>query len=173
MSERRKIDRRRLALMFWVGWLTTHAAMTSAGVPEARAYAAEAERKLAMGDVARAEILYAQAMQEAPNDVAFAMSLAELYITQQRFESAKSLIDAALQAHQQDYRAWKTQAVYLRAKGDESQALQAFERAFSLGAKEDRYVLVNLQRHFEATGNTARKRQMDNLIQALDMREPH
>lgn len=160
-----------LVVVLTAGWLATSAFTASAGPAAAQTLAQEAALKHAMGDVASAENLYAQAMQEAPNDVGISMALAELYITQQRFDGARSLIDAALQSSPTDYRPWKTQAVYLRAQGDEAGTIRALERAFSLGAKDDRYVVVNLQQHFEATGNKARKQQMDNLIQSLDLQE--
>jgi len=168
----RPLVARRLMILLWLtGCLSLLSLPVSAGPAEAQAYAAEAAQKLAMGDVAKAEILYAQAMQESPSDVGISMSLAELYISQQRFDSAKSLIDAALQTAATDYRPWKTQAIYQRVQGNEARAIRSFERAFSLGAKSDRYVVANLQQHFEATGNKARKQQMDNLLQALDLSE--
>jgi len=62
----------------------------------ASALAVQARAQLDAGNVTRAELLYAQAMQEAPGDVGLSMTLAEIYIAQRRFDEADRLIATTL-----------------------------------------------------------------------------
>lgn len=138
-----------------------------AGPNEARKLFEEGRTKLQFGDPAKAELLYAQAMQEAPNDAGYAMAMADLYITQRRFESAATLINDALKTRDSDYRVWRTLGSYQQAQGDQSAAIASFEKAFALGGQDDPYVLTTLQQHYEKTGNTTRRKQMESHLQPV------
>jgi len=133
----------------------------------ASALAVQARAQLDAGNVTRAELLYAQAMQEAPGDVGLSMTLAEIYIAQRRFDEADRLIATTLLVQPSDYRIWKTRGQLQRAQGNEAGAISDYEKAFSLGGREDMYVLQNLQQHYEKTKNDGRKKQMENNLQSL------
>lgn len=138
-----------------------------AGPNEAKKLFEQGRAKLQFGDPAKAELLYAQAMQEAPNDMGYAMAMADLYITQRRFDSAATLINDALKTHESDYRVWRTLATYQQAQGNQSGAVASFEKAFALGGQDDPYVLTTLQQHYEKTGDTTRRKQMESHLQPV------
>lgn len=128
----------------------------------ARKFSAQAKAQLDAGNISRAELLYAQAMQESPNDTTLSMQLAEIYISQRRFDEADRLIAKTQQSQPSDYRVWKARGELQLAQGNEAGAIESYEKSFSLGGKEDAFVLQNLQQHYERTGNATRKKQMEN-----------
>ena len=137
----------------------------------ARKLSERARSELDAGNITRAELLYAQAMQESPNDVGLSVQLAEIYISQHRFDEADRLIAKTQQAQPSNYRVWKARGELQRAQGNDADAIASYEKAFSLGGKEDAYVLQNLQQHYEKTGNSTRKKQMENNLQYLRMKK--
>lgn len=157
-----------LSLVFVFGMLSTPTVFATE--TNAKRSIAQAQAELGAGNITRAELLFGRAMQELPNDVGPAMSLAEIYMSQHRFDEAERLIAKTLQTQSADYRVWKAKGQLQRAQGNESEAIADYEKAFSLGGKEDAFVLQSLQQHYEKTGNAVRQKQMENNLQWLRMK---
>jgi tetratricopeptide (TPR) repeat protein len=127
----------------------------------------QAEQKMRMGDVGKAELLYMHALQQSPTDANIASAVAEFYIQQHRVAEAEKLINAADQSNPH---VWRARSLLFQAQGDDAKSITALEKAFALGGDTDIFTLTRLQQHYEATGNTARQKQMENLQQAVEVK---
>ncbi|MES2637012.1 MAG: tetratricopeptide repeat protein, partial [Pseudomonadota bacterium] len=154
-----------LATAFLISSLS--AQYVAADQAKAKDFSDKAKQKIQTGDVGKAELLYAQALQEEPNSSEIALSLAEFYIQQRRFDEAEKMIARGDVNH---FHYWKTKAILYQSTGDQPHAIAAFEQALNVGGKEDTYVLSNLQMHYEASGDSARKKQMENLLASLSLK---
>ncbi len=136
--------------------------MTFANTDKAQALVAQAAYKIKTGNPGKAEMLYAQALQEDPTNRDIPLSLAELYIQQHRYDDAEQSL---IKGDTQYYRFWKVKGILHQVRNEKSQAIAAFEKAIQLtGGKSDAYILTCLQTHYESIGNSAAKKQMENLI---------
>jgi Tfp pilus assembly protein PilF len=142
----------------------TEVQYVSADSVKARAFTDRATQAIKMGDSNKAELLFAQAMQEDPKNNVFLLALADFYVQQHRFVEAEQLI---VSGDQKDYRLWKTKAIMHQVKNEPTLAISAFEQALSLGGKADRYILTCLQVHYEKIGDAVRKKQMEHLLSAV------
>jgi thioredoxin-like negative regulator of GroEL len=134
---------------------------------KAKEFSDKAKQKIQTGDIGKAELLYAQALQEEPNSSEIALSLAEFYIQQHRYDEAEIMIAKGDVNH---FHYWKTKAILYQSTGDQPHAIAAFEQALNVGGKEDTYILSGLQMHYEANGDSARKKQMENLLASLALK---
>jgi tetratricopeptide (TPR) repeat protein len=148
--------------------------MSSAYIPfavadhaKAKAFSEQAKQKIRTGDTGKAELLYAQALQEEPNSSEVALSLADFYIQQHRYDDAEKMI---AKGDANNFHYWKTKGILYQSKNDQPHAIEAFEQALKVGGKEDTYVVSYLQMHYEAMGNSAQKRQMENILSAIALK---
>lgn len=135
---------------------------------KAQVFVEKAQQKLARGEVSSAELFYAQAMQEDPNNSNISLAVADLMVQQRRYEEADQLIE---KSDINNYRRWKSKGMLYQSKGDQPHTVEAYEKALTLGGgKEDAYLLNYLQMYYESNGNTARQQQMENLLGSLALR---
>ena len=140
--------------------------VAQADAAKGKVYAEQAAHKMKVGDLGKAEMLYAQAMQEEPANLDFPLSLAELYIQQHRYDDAQKILK---QSDTRYYRYWKTKGILLQSLQKPEQAISAFKRALQLpGGKSDAYMLTCLQSHYESIGDSARRKQMENLLEMVE-----
>jgi tetratricopeptide (TPR) repeat protein len=162
---------RKNMLCIAMGVVITSVCATYAVADNAKAqdFAQKARQKIQTGDSGKAELLYAQAMQESPTNSDIALSLAELYIQQRRYADAERIM-AKTNVNNVHY--WKTKGIWYQSQGNQPQAIAAFEKSLSFGGKEDAYIVSILQMHYETNGNGAGKKQMENLLatQALNQK---